>query len=365
MIALRQACAALPPYERGDLVDGPLQVRAHRNEAALPPPPAVLEAVRGIGAETLRCYPADLQRRVARRLARRLGVTARGLALANGADEMLLGAARATLDAGDEALMARPAFGMYARAVAMMGAIPRRIPYRRRWQLDVDAFLEGAGDRTKLVYLGHPNNPTGEALPAAALERIARALPRTLVLVDEAYLALGAHSLIGYAGAPRNVIVAGSLSKVCALAGLRIGYLAGDPLVVGAIRKMLAPYALSAASLVAADAFLSDEAAMRSYEAALCEQVRRSLDALTAAALPFARAVWRGPASFALVDVGTAARPLTEALRRRGIAVRSFGDPDLSTCVRICALDDAGTVQLSDALRELLPQFAAGAGANA
>ena len=85
---------ALRPYGVDDLLDGELHVRAHRNEAPLPPPQHVVEAVRNAGGDALRYYPANLQRGVLHQLARRLGIGARNVAIANGADEILLAAAR-------------------------------------------------------------------------------------------------------------------------------------------------------------------------------------------------------------------------------------------------------------------------------
>jgi histidinol-phosphate aminotransferase len=357
VIRLSARLDALRPYTPEDLLDGDLRVRAHRNEAPLPPPPHVIAAVRDAGSDALRYYPADLQRRVLHQLARRLGVGGRNVAIANGADEILLAAARVTLDASSNAVTVRPTFGMYARAVALCGAGVREVPYRQRWQLDAGALLARADRDTRLIFLGHPNNPTGEALSLATLERLARAIPETLIVVDEVYLAFRPESLVNAARSLQNVVIVGSLSKVCALAGMRVGFVTGDSAVISAFRRVLAPYALSAPALLAAQAYLSDGTAARAFEGAIALEVQRSLDAIAAALTPFVTNLWRGLASFLLADFGIDVAPIVTRLRRRGIAVRAFPSGELRTCVRVCALDETATAELVSALREVLPAF--------
>ena len=357
MIRLSPHLRALRPYGAEDLLDGELRVRAHRNEAPSPPPKHVLEAVRNADGDALRHYPANLQRRVLHQLAHRLDMGTRNVAIANGADEILLAAARVTLDTGSNAVTVRPTFAMYARAVAMCGAAVREVPYGQRWQLDADALLACIDRDTRLIYLGHPNNPTGEALPLAMLERLAHAVPETLIVVDEAYVAFSPESLVRAVRPLRNVVVAGSLSKVCALAGLRVGFVTGDHAVISAFGRVLAPYALSATALLAAQAYLNDGATARAFERAIALEVQRSLDAIAGTLTPFAKNLWRGLGSFLLADLGVDVAPIVKCLRRRGIAVRGFHTAELRTCIRVCALDESATVELVNALDEVLPGF--------
>jgi histidinol-phosphate/aromatic aminotransferase/cobyric acid decarboxylase-like protein len=97
VIRLSPRLRALRPYSAADLLDGELRVRAHRNEAPLPPPRHVVDAVRNVEGDALRHYPANLQRRVLHQMACRLGAGARNTAIANGADEIILAAARVTI----------------------------------------------------------------------------------------------------------------------------------------------------------------------------------------------------------------------------------------------------------------------------
>ena len=353
-IPLRSALAELADYDARDLTDKGIVIRLHRNESALPPPAFVVDALRAIDAETLQTYPTELQSDVRERIARRFARDAGAVAIANGADELLAACARAVLEPGEGAITVTPAFGMYARTVALAGGVLRRLPYTVRWRFDAAALIAAADERTRLVILGNPNNPTGDALRARDLEMIARALPNALIVVDEVYLALSERSLARSAAARiDNVAVIGSFSKCAALAGARVGYLLATPEFARAIHRSLGPYPVSAPSLLAAQAYLRDPARSRAFETQLDAQNARSLDAFEAAIRPFAREVWRGPANFLLADCGSRAEALYNGLADAGIAVRTFGDPMLAGMLRLCATDDANTAKVAAALRVL------------
>jgi histidinol-phosphate aminotransferase len=358
-LRLRANIAALPDYDPRDLSDDGITIRLHRNEGALPPPEFVLDAIRTIDAETLRTYPTALQRDVTARLAARFGRRVEDLTLANGADEILGTCARIALDPGDVALTASPTFGMYARVVALAGGQLRRAPYTTRWRFDTRALVEAADERTRLVILGHPNNPTTDPLRASDLATIARALPNALILVDEVYLAFSDRSLSREATSLENVVVVGSFSKCASLAGARVGYALAAPAIAAGMRRTLGPYPVSALSLVAAQAYLRDPSRTRSYEIQLEAQVARSLDAFASAFAPFAREIWRGPANFLLLDCVAGADRLREALLTRGIAVRVFDDPMLAGMIRISATTDEATDTVVASLRTIASEVPA------
>jgi len=346
----KPSVAALADYELRDVDDGGVVVRAHRNEAALAPPGHVVAALRSIDVEEVRRYPSDLQRRSIAALARRLGTEPANVVLGNGADDVLTAIVNAFVGPQDCMVTVAPTFGTYARAVAVAGGSTRTLRYRRKWELDPAALIALAGEDARLIVLGHPNNPTGEPLEAAVLDRIARALPSCLIVVDEVYLAFSSRSLVQAAGAYANVAVVGSLSKVGALAGLRVGYAVAPDKIAAAIRRVMPPFPVGAASLIATEAYAAGGEQTDAFERALARQVERSLDAIVAAIRPRARSIWRGDTNFVLADVGDEAARLQLRLAEAGIAVRSFGDPDLAGCLRFCALDDAATGALLEAL---------------
>jgi histidinol-phosphate aminotransferase len=338
-------------YDERDMTDDGVRLRFHRNEAACAPPDHVVRAVQRLDAEALRIYPVEAQARLVRTLATRLGVEREGVLLGNGADELLLALGRTFLTTGDEALLVRPSFGMYERSVRNVGGVVRTLAYREQWTLDVEALIALATPRTRLVLLGNPNNPTGETLNADALAFIAQALPYATVAIDEVYLALSDRSLVPMVERYDNLVVVASLSKTAGLAGLRIGYAVAERRRAAALRRLIAPYPLGVASIVAAQAYLDEATATRTYEAGLADQVGRSLDRIVEAFGARARAVWRGAANFALFDFGSEAARIVATLHQVGIAVRTFDDPALAGMVRICAAGDSQTAELIDALR--------------
>ena len=352
---IRPAIRALADYPARDLDDRGIEVRMHRNEAALPVPAFVVEAVRALDGEMLRTYPTELQRATAESLARRLGCEPAQLALGNGADELLYAVARTVLEPGDVMLTATPTFGMYARVAACAGAQIRNVAYAERWSLDPEALIAAADERTRLLIIGNPNNPTGDAPSVEAIAALAAALPRTLIAIDEVYLAFSDRSLVGSVCAKQpNVVAIGSLSKSAALAGARVGYAVADARLAAAFRRSIGPYPIGVASLAAANAYLSGGEATAAFERALRAQVRRSLDALEASLRPGARAIWRGPANFLLADLGPDASRIVRALGERGIAVRGYDAPELATMLRFCAADDGTTTRVVTALEALL-----------
>jgi histidinol-phosphate aminotransferase len=352
-VKIRPAVDVVPDYDPRDLSDDGIAIRLHRNEGALPPPDFVLDAIRAVDAETLRTYPTSLQRDVTARLAARFSRDDANLVLANGADEILGACARIMLDPGDVALTLTPTFGMYGRVVALAGAQLRRIPYATRWRFEPLELIEAADERTRLVILGHPNNPTTDPLRIGDLAAVARALPDALILVDEVYLAFSERSLARETALFANVVVVGSFSKCASLAGARLGYALAPPAVADALRRALGPYPVSALSLLAAQAYLRDPSRTRGFETQLEAQVARSLDAFESAFKPFAREIWRGPANFLLVDCGSAASAIRDALALRGIAVRVFDDPMLAGMLRISATNDQATDTVVRALRTI------------
>ncbi len=350
---LRRAVDLVPEYDPRDLSDDGITIRLHRNEGALPPPDFVLDAIRSVDADTLRTYPTALQRDVNARLAARFACETANVVVANGADEILAACARVTLDPGDVALTLTPTFGMYARVVALAGAQLRRVPYATRWRFEPLALIEAADERTRLVILGHPNNPTTDLLRIGDLTAVAGALPDALIVVDEVYLAFSDRSLAREAAILENVAIVGSFSKCASLAGARLGYALASAPIAGALRRSLGPYPTGALSLVAAQAYLRDPARTRSFETQLEAQVTRSLDAFESAFAPFAREIWRGPANFLLIDCGAGAQPIARALLARGIAVRTFDDPMLAGMLRISATNDDATGTVVAALRAI------------
>jgi histidinol-phosphate aminotransferase len=326
----------------------------NRNESALPPPAHVVDAVRSLDPDAFRTYPVELQQTFTQSLAERLATTPDRIVIANGADELLVALARAFVAPGDNLLTVTPTFEMYGRAADMVGAEWRTVSYERRWEFDPHALLRRADENTTLVILGHPNNPTGEALAVDDLRLISGALPHATIAVDEVYLALSPWSLVNAAELLPNVVTIGSLSKIAALAGMRVGYALAEPQRAEALRRVIPPYPVSTHALVAANAYMTGGSLTDAFNVALQAQVARSLDAIVYGIGPFANAYWRGLANFVLMDFGERGPRIADGLAQRGLAVRTFDAAELAGAIRFSAGDDKATDILLESVRFVL-----------
>jgi histidinol-phosphate aminotransferase len=127
---------------------------------------------------------------------------------------------------------------------------------------------------------------------------------------------------------------------------MRIGYAVASLEIAGALRRVTAPFPLSVASLVAAEAYVNGGPQTTAFEAELAAQVDRSLTTIVDEVGRYARNVWDGYGNFVLMDFGSNADRFAASLRAEGVAVRAFSDPELAGCIRFCALDDASTSAL-------------------
>ena len=322
----------MPPTPRSELLD--LTLAAHGGNAPpgvldfstgvspLPVPEAVLEALRAADV-TRYPHPTALPLRLA--VARNHGVDPEAVVGGSGATELIWALARAFGGPDRTVLAPSPAFAEYAQAARASGArliqFPAPVP-SARWEPDRVAELARRKEAS-LVFVARPGTPWPEVAPAEAIEALARALPDALVVVDEAYLPFfeGVRPL--QAGC--NVALLCSLTKVLALAGLRIGYLVADCVVARAVRAALPPWNVSAPACAAGAVALQQPQEMERTRT----QVRRLREHLAGQLVAAGTRIDAAGGPFLLCDVGDASR-FTGALLRRGLLVRdctSFGLP--------------------------------------
>jgi histidinol-phosphate aminotransferase len=296
-------------------------------------------------------YPEPHPLELEARLASLYGVAPAQLIAGRGSDEAIDLLVRAFCAAGrDAVLICPPTFGMYGVAARVQGAAVVEVPLRRDlcYALDEAAIARALKASVKLVFFCTPNNPTGNALEAAVIERTAAlAAGRALVVVDEAYAEFGtAPSFIARLAALPNLIVLRTLSKAYALAGARCGVALGEPSIVGLLRRIIPPYSIPAPT---------SEAVLAALEAPRLAQARARVGTLTRerarlatalASLPLVSRVWPSEANFLLTECRDAARMLGAA-RRGGFLLRDFSAGALTPgCVRI----SVGTPEQNDRL---------------
>jgi histidinol-phosphate aminotransferase len=335
---IRPALDGLVPYEPGKPVEEVQRelglervVKLASNEGPLGPFPRALEALER-AAPGFNRYPDGGAYRLRAALAERHGVAFEEIALGAGADGVIDCLAQATLDPGDELVCGWPSFPSYVIDARKLGAVPRTVPLRDH-RYDLDALLDAIGPRTKLVFVCHPNNPTGTANGRAELLRFVERVPEhVLPVLDQAYLEYVddpdyADGIEELHRAGRRVLVIRTFSKIFGLAGLRIGYGVGPADVVEAIGKVRRAFDLSIPAQEAALASLDDGGEVERRRRLNAEGRGAVEQALRAAGFEVA-----GPAvaNFVYADVGDDARPLFEALLRLGVIVRplaGFGAP--------------------------------------
>ncbi len=270
--------AALPAYKPPAPPPGVARiVDLSSNENPLGPSPKAVAAIQqAVG--TIHRYPDAGGAALKAALAARWDLSPANVALSNGADEWVLLLCLALLEPGDEAVMAQGTFVSYAWRTTEVGAKPVRVPLKDDTH-DLEAMAAAITERTRLVFLCNPNNPTGTMVNRAALETFLKRVPEHIpVVLDEAYYEYAAADpdyprSVDYLRAGRpNLIVLRSFSKVYGLAGLRIGYMLAHEAVIGYMERARPPFNANRLAQVAALAALEDE-----------EHVRRSVEAAEAA----------------------------------------------------------------------------------
>jgi histidinol-phosphate aminotransferase len=339
----RPAVADLTPYQPGKPVED-LQrelglervVKLASNEGPFPPFPAALEAMARAALELNR-YPDGGVYRLHEALAARHGVAFEQVAVGAGADGCLDMLSQATLDPGDEIVCGWPSFPSYVIYARKQGANPVLVPLQDH-RYDLDALLAAITPRTKLVYICHPNNPTGTMNTAAELGRfLARVPDRVLTVVDQAYFeyidrADYPDAIESYVRTGCRVVALRTFSKIYGLAGLRIGYAVGPRDVCAAMAKVRRPFDVTTQAQVAAVASLDDSGEI-ARRRGLNEEglVRLDVTLREHGLTPVDGAV----GNFLYVEVGEDAPRLYDALLHEGVIVRPLAGFGAPTAIRI------------------------------
>jgi histidinol-phosphate aminotransferase len=336
----------LVPYEPGKPVEEVQRelgldrvVKLASNEGPFGPFPEAIEALAAAAPELNR-YPDGGGYRLRTALAERHGVRFEEVALGAGADGVVDALAQISVEPGDEIVCGWPSFPSYVIGATKLGGVPRTIPLVDG-RYDLDAMLDAVTDRTKLVFVCHPNNPTGTMNSRAELDGYFERVPAHVVTVlDQAYFEYVedsdyADGIEEYVKAGRSVIVLRTFSKIFGLAGLRVGYGIGPAELVTAIGKVRRAFDITSPAQVAALASLGASGAQHELER------RRRLNAEGRPAIvealrdhgfePLEPAV----ANFVFAEVGEDSRPLFEHLLREGVIVRPTGGFGAPGAIRV------------------------------
>jgi histidinol-phosphate aminotransferase len=325
-------------------------LRLDFNESTAGCSPRVLAGLRSLDAETLARYPE--REPVEGEVAKFLGLDTAEVLLTNGVDEAIHLLCSTYLEPGDEAIIVVPTFAMYALFAQAEGAHVVQIPAGENFAFPLHELLQRITERTRLIAVANPNNPTGIAVPCELLLQIARSAPQAAVLADEAYFEFhGETALDSASRRPPNLFVARTFSKAYGLAGLRIGILAGDAGQMAMVRRVASPYNVNAVALAALPHALNDQPYVEQYVAEV-RQGRKILEReLTSLGLHY----WPSRANFVLVRIGPSYVEFLQALRALGILARDRNsDPGCDGCVRLTVGSLEHTRTLINALRDVV-----------
>lgn len=309
-------------------------IKLASNENPLGPSPLALRALRDALTESHR-YPDGGGYYLKQALARRLELTPDHLILGNGCNELLELMARCFLLPGDEVVIADPAFIIYGMLAHLQGCTTVRVPLKA-WTHDLEAMAKAVTPKTKMVFIGNPNNPTGTAVEPTELTAFMDAIPDDVIaVIDEAYIEYVPTEMVPdslrFVREGRPVIVLRTFSKIYGLAGVRVGYGMAPPPMVELLERVRAPFNVNALAQCAALAALGDEAHLSNSRSVNEQGKAYLLEELHRLGLECPPSV----ANFLLVDLQQDGQAVADALLRIGVIVRPLGGATLKTHIRV------------------------------
>lgn len=331
-VRLRAQIAGLPAYKAGrpaGVFEG-VAYKLSSNENPYPPLPGVLKSVLA-AAEEINRYPDFGSTALIEELASFLGVPADRVAVGTGSVGVLQQLMQATSGPGHEVVYAWRSFEAYPIITQISGASAVQVPLRADETHDLDAMADAITDRTRLVLVCNPNNPTGASIGRAELERFLDRVPEdVLVVLDEAYVEFVRDEQypdgIALALDRSNVCVLRTFSKAYGLAGLRIGYAVGPQSVAAALRACAVPFGVNLVAQAAAVESLRAQAALMERVEHLVTERERIFAELHTLDLPARHGIrlHRSQANFYWLRLGERSAAFAAACEAAGVTVRPY-----------------------------------------
>lgn len=309
-------------------------IKLASNENPFSPSPRVLSAIKK-AAGNLNRYPDGSCYYLRRELARRLKVPENQLVFGNGSDEIIVLAVRAFVGPGDEVIVARPSFLIYGIASKIAGAVIKEVALKD-FRYDLEAMKKKVSKRTKIIFIGNPDNPCGTYVTKNELTKFLKGLRRDiLVFIDEAYYEYVTErdypdgiSLLRRYG---NLIVTRTFSKMYGLAGLRVGYGVARPEIIDLLDRVREPFNVNSIAQAAAVECLKNQ----SYYRRLARQFNRQKEFLYENFGKMGLAFRKSSTNFILIDVKKSSALIARKLMKKGIIVRDMRFWGLRTYIRV------------------------------
>jgi histidinol-phosphate aminotransferase len=330
---------AVDPYVPGKSkapgVLGPIY-KLSSNETPLGPSPRAIAAFHATG-EALAAYPDGSATLLREAIGRCHGLDPARIVCGAGSDEILFLLASIYCEPGGEGIFTKHGFLLYRTAILAAEGIPVTVA-ERDLTVDIDAILAAVTDRTRIVYIANPNNPTGTFVAASEIKRLADALPpRVLLVLDEAYAEYATQAEYGSGFAlvhdRENIVVTRTFSKIYGLASLRLGWCYAPAAIADAMNRVRSPFNVNDPALHAGIAAVEDQA----HIAAAVVHNTHWRDRLTVEIEALGFPVTRSAANFILIHLRdpAEAEAANDFLIQRGLILRLVKAYALPACLRL------------------------------
>lgn len=341
---LRKGIQRIKPYEPGkpiELVERELgieeAVKLASNESPYPPFERVVTAITK-NLSKLNRYPDGGSTFLREAIAEKMNVAIERVMVGSGSNELIRLLANVLLNPDDEVVMANPSFVVYPLVTMLMQAKTVQVSVDDGYRHDLDAMLKAVSDRTKILFICNPNNPTGTIVTKAEVKRFIERVPNNVTVVfDEAYYELATNEDypdgMDYMNRDKPVVVLRTFSKAHGLAGLRVGYGIGPEWLVEAIDKVREPFNVSSISQVAAIESLKCDDEVEERKILNSESLDYLYGELEKLDVDFTRS----EANFILVDIGVDSRNAMNRLMKKGIIIRPVDVFGSATHIRVTA----------------------------
>ena len=332
-------------------------VKLASNENPLGPGLAAMNAVKA-GIEELSRYPDGNGFKLKTQLAEHHGVDVEQITLGNGSNDILELLTRAFVSPEHEIIFSQHAFAVYPIVTQAVGAKAVVIP-ALNWGHDLSAMGDSVTDKTRVIFIANPNNPTGTFLNKNDLKQFLDAIPKNILIVlDEAYFEYASDPAMNADNYPDgrqwlddfpNLIVTRTFSKVHGLAGLRIGYSLSHPDVADILNRVRQPFNVNSIALAAACAALKDKTHLKNSLACNVTGMKQLTDAFANMGLEFIASV----GNFICVKVGDGLK-VYDALLHHGVIVRPIANYEMPEYLRITIGTSAENDRFIHALQAVL-----------
>lgn len=339
----------LVPYVPGEQPKLAKLVKLNTNENPYGPSPKAIAAMQAEVNDNLRLYPDPNSDRLKQAVADYYGVQIAQIFVGNGSDEVLAHAFHGLFQHGQPLLFPDISYSFYPVYCGLYGIDFVQVPLDEQFQIRVEDYARPNGG----IIFPNPNAPTGCGLALEAIERLLKANPDTVVLVDEAYIDFGGETAISLVDKYPNLLVSQTLSKSRSLAGLRVGIAVGHPDLIEALERIknsFNSYPLDRMAIAGAAAALEDKA----YFEQTCQRVIDSREAVVAGLEQLGFEVLPSQANFVFArHPGKDAATLAAGLREQGVIVRHFKQQRIAQFLRITIGTPEQNQALLDALQGL------------